>query len=55
MVWLIKQVAKLLTFSGIVIFVYTAIKQPIPDLQALKLVVWGLVLVGVYVAITDVY
>ena len=40
-----------LVFTGLVIFVYTAIKQPIPDFQALKLVVWGLLLGGIYIGV----
>ena len=52
---LIKHIAKFLVFTGLVIFTYTAIKQPIPDMQSLKLVVWGLLLFGLYIAITDVH
>lgn len=46
-----KFITKSLIFTGLVIFVYTAIKQPIPDLQALKLVVWGLLLWSIYIAV----
>jgi len=52
---LLKHIAKFLVFTGLVIFTYTAIKQPLPDFQALKLVFWGLLLFGLYVGIADIH